>query len=159
MNPAFEKITAKRSDRSRDTSRTRTRYDANTPNTCAPAAAATAQPNPAKRSASNGRTNARAIRHGVTTNNNRFTIPRTTASDKRFVHRHAAPTAINTKRIATCCATIKRLSIIFHSYFWWARRDSNPHSFRNRNLNPACLPFHHAPANGVYYTRFTKNML
>ena len=30
---------------------------------------------------------------------------------------------------------------------WWARGDLNPHSFRNWNLNPACLPFHHAPRN------------
>jgi len=29
---------------------------------------------------------------------------------------------------------------------WWAKRDSNPHSFiRNWILSPACLPFHHSP--------------
>ena len=25
---------------------------------------------------------------------------------------------------------------------WWPLGDLNPHSFRNWNLNPACLPFH-----------------
>lgn len=26
---------------------------------------------------------------------------------------------------------------------WCPRRDSNPHTLRNRLLKPACLPFHH----------------
>lgn len=30
------------------------------------------------------------------------------------------------------------------------RRDSNPHGLRHRNLNPACLPFHHARPSPLY---------
>lgn len=36
-----------------------------------------------------------------------------------------------------------RFEDLSQKIFWCPRRDSNPHTLRNRLLKPACLPFHH----------------